>query len=400
MTLLPALKQRACVRVDAERERLLNLSMRIHAHPELKFEEYRAAAWLSDYLAANGFAVERGAFGLPTAFAARLGEGKPLVAIVCEYDALPGIGHACGHNIIAAASAGAGAAVAEVMAEAGGSVVVLGTPAEEGGGGKIIMGRQGAFAGVDAAMMVHPAGADLSAMHVLAVSQLEAVYSGRAAHASAAPHRGINALDGLVTAYTAIAHLRQHIRYNERIHGIITDGGQAPNIVPERASGLFYIRAGTETQLRRLKERVADCFRAGAAASGAELTLRTVGEDYADMITNQPLIDAYAGNLASLGRSLLSPAGIGATVAGSTDMGNVSKLVPAIHPMIAVSPPGVALHSVEFARWAASDAGHHAVIDGAKALAMTALDLLCRPELVTAVHAAFGAATGAAAARS
>ncbi|MCK6554871.1 M20 family metallopeptidase [Candidatus Binatia bacterium] len=401
MSLLPALKQRACMRVEAERERLLNLSMRIHAHPELKFEEYRAAAWLAEYLGANGFEVEAGAFGLPTAFAARLGQGRPHVAIVCEYDALPGIGHGCGHNIIAAAGAGAGAAVAEVIAEAGGSVVVLGTPAEEGGGGKIVMARQGAFAGLDAAMMVHPAGADLSSMHVLAISQVEAVYSGRAAHASAAPHRGINALDGLVTAYTAIAHLRQHIRPTERIHGIVTDGGQAPNIVPERAAGLFYIRAGTEAHLQRLKERVTECFRAGAAASGAELSLRTVGEDYSDMITNQPLVEAYARNLASLGRSLLSPAGIGAAVAGSTDMGNVSKIVPAIHPMIAAAPPGVAIHSVEFARWAASDTGHHAAIDGAKALAMTALDVLCRPELVSAMHTAFDAAVGtrAAAAR-
>jgi len=394
MSVIDALKQRACARVEAERERLINLSMRIHAHPELKFEEYRAAAWLSEYLSGIGYAVETGAFGLPTAFAARLGQGAPQVAIICEYDALPGIGHACGHNIIAAAGAGAGAAVAEVLADAGGSVVVLGTPGEEGGGGKILMARQGAFAGVDAAMMVHPAGADLSAMHVLAVSQVEAVYGGRAAHASAAPHRGINALDGLVTAYTAIAHLRQHIRHTERIHGIITDGGQAPNIVPERACGLFYIRAGTEAHLRRLKERVTDCFRAGAAASGADLTLRTLGEDYAEMITNQPLVDAYTGNLAGLGRAVLNPAGMGAAVAGSTDMGNISKLVPSIHPMIAAAPPDVALHSVEFARWAASDSGHHAVIDGAKALAMTALDVLCTPAVLEAARAAFGAATG------
>lgn len=394
MSLLDALKRRACLRVDAERERLITLSLRIHGHPELKFEEYRAAAWLGEYLESRGYAVEMGAYGLPTALAARLGDGAPRVALLCEYDALPGIGHACGHNIIAAAGAGAGAALAEVLPEAGGSVVVLGTPGEEGGGGKILMARAGAFEGVDVAMMVHPAGADLSAMHVLAVSQLEAVYTGRAAHASAAPHRGINALDGLVTAYTALAYLRQHIRPSERIHGIITDGGQAPNIVPERASGLFYIRAATEAHLRRLKDRVAECFRAGAAASGATLQLRTIGEDYADMLTNQPLVEAYAANLARLGRALLDPAGVGAAVTGSTDMGNISKLVPAIHPMIAAAPPEVPLHSVEFARWAASDCGHQAVVHGAKALAMTALDVLCRPDLLRSVRAAFSAATG------
>jgi len=392
MSVADALKQRACWRVETERERLINLSLCIHGHPELKFEEYRAAAWLGEYLTANGFTVEAGAYGLPTAFAARAGQGTPCVAIICEYDALPGIGHACGHNIIAAAGAGAGVAVAEVIAAAGGSVVVLGTPAEEGGGGKILMARQGAFDGIDVAMMVHPAGADLSGMHVLAISQVEAAYKGRAAHASAAPHRGINALDGLVTAYTAIAHLRQHIRPTERIHGIITDGGQAPNIVPERAVGLFYIRAASEAQLQQLKTRVTECFRAGAAASGAELVLRTIGEDYADMLTNQPLVDAYATNLRTLGRAVLDPAGIGAAVAGSTDMGNVSKLVPSIHPMIAAAPSGVALHSVEFARWAASDSGHHAAIDGAKALAMTALDVLCNPTLAGATRTAFAAA--------
>ncbi len=384
-----ALKERAFARVDAQRDALIDLSLRIHRTPELRFAEHRAAGWLVEFLEQAGYAVERGAYGLPTAFAARLGSGAPQVAILCEYDALPGIGHACGHNIIATAGAGAGAALAALIGETGGSIVVLGTPAEEGGGGKILMARNGAFDDVDAAMMVHPAGVDLPAMHVLAISAVEVEYRGRAAHASASPHHGVNALDALVTAYNAIAQLRQHIRPTERIHGIITDGGQAPNIVPEHAAGVFYIRAATEKRLVALKERVAACFRAGALATGAELTMRRLDEDYSDMLTNQPLAAAYAANLTRLGRR--SDPEVPAAVAGSTDMGNVSKLVPSIHPMIAAAPPSVPLHSVEFAAYAASEQGHRAVIDGAKGLAATAIDILCTAELRTAIHAAFAA---------
>lgn len=387
------LKERACSAVDAQRHALTDLSARIHACPELKFEEHRAAAWIADYLESVGFNVQRKVYGLPTAFAARIGSGPPHVAVLCEYDALPGIGHACGHNVIAAAGAGAGAALAELVRETGGTLTVLGTPAEEGGGGKILMARAGAFDGVDAAMMVHPAGMDLAAMHVLAVSQIEVEYSGRAAHASAFPHQGINALDGLVTAYTAIAQLRQHIRATERIHGIITDGGLAPNIVPEHAAGVFMVRAATERRLAQLKKRVEACFHAGAQASGAQLTMRTVDEDYSDMYTNQPLSAAYAANLERVGRQISALTNVPAAVAGSTDMGNVSKLVPSIHPMIAVSPPHVPLHSVEFARWAGSEDGHQAVVDGAKALAMTALDVLCSPHVLASVKAAFAADT-------
>jgi amidohydrolase len=382
-------KERACARVDAEQGALVDLSERIHAHPELRFEERRAAGWLAEFLAGRGYEVERGAFGLETAFAARRGNGGPRVAILCEYDALPGIGHACGHNVIAAAGVGAAIALAEAVDEVGGSVLVLGTPAEEGGGGKILMARQGAFDGVDAAMMVHPAGMDLVGMHVLAVSTVEVEYRGRAAHASASPHRGINALDGLVTAYVAIAQLRQHIRATERVHGIITDGGRAPNIVPERAAGVFYVRAANERRLAELKRRVEGCFHAGAQASGCELHMHTDGEDYADMITSEPIAAAYAANMARLGRTVQPESAVAFGVAGSTDMGNVSKIVPSIHPMLAIAPANVPLHSEEFTRWASSDEAHRGIADGAKALAMTALDLLCDPGLRAAAHFEF-----------
>lgn len=383
-------KERACAAVEEQRAQLLALSARIHQCPELRFEEHRSSAWLAEYLEGLGFAVEHPAYGLATAFAARKGSGHPRVAILCEYDALPGIGHACGHNIIAAAGVGAAAALRDVLRETGGAVVVLGTPAEEGGGGKILMAQAGAFNEVDAAIMVHPAGMDLAAMQVLAFTQIEVEYSGRAAHASAFPHRGINALDALVTAYNAIAQLRQHIRPTERIHGIITDGGQAPNIVPEHAAGVFCVRAATAAQLAALKQRVLACFDAGAQATGAQLDVRTVGDDYSELWTNAPLAAAYAANLARLGRTVVEIAGV-ASIAGSTDMGNVSMLVPAIHPMIAAAPPSVPLHSVDFARYAGAEEGQRATIDGAKALAMTALDVLCDPDLVTAMKATFAA---------
>ncbi len=389
---LEALKARVCARVDAEAAALTELSARIHASPELKFDEHRASAWLADYLESAGFAVQRGACGMPTAFVARLGSGAPKVAVLCEYDALPGIGHACGHNIIATAGAGAGAALATVLAQIGGSVLVLGTPAEEGGGGKILMARQGAFDGVDAAMMVHPAGLDLVSMKVLAISQLQVVYRGRAAHASAFPHHGINALDAMVTAYGAVAQLRQHIRPTERIHGIITDGGQAPNVVPERAAGVFYIRAANERHLEVLKKRVQACFEAGALATGAQLEMDSTEPDYADMVTNGPLAAAYVANMERIGRQVMEPNDLTNAIAGSTDMGNVSKIAPSIHPMIAAAPLHVPLHSAEFAEWAGSESGRRAVIDGAKALAMTAVDVLARPELASAVREAFEAA--------
>ncbi len=379
------LKQQACSEIDRQSSALIELSRRIHANPELRFEEERAAGWLADYLEGVGFAVDRAAYGLATAFAAEKGSGRPRVAVLCEYDALPEIGHACGHNVIAAAGAGAAAGLARVIDGLQGSVRVLGTPAEEGGGGKVLMARGGAFEEVDIAMMIHPSGADLLEIDALAITSLEVEYSGRAAHAAAAPHHGINALDALVGAYSAIAQLRQHIAPGERIHGIITDGGQAPNIVPERAAGVFYVRAPSRVDLERLEKRVLDCFRAGALATGAKLTVTKVGEDYEEMRTNSPLAALYAANLEKLGRKV----GFAGKVTGSTDMGNVSHLVPSIHPMLQIAPADVPLHTQEFCQWAGSERGDRGVVDGAKVLAMTAIDFLADADLRDAVRTAF-----------
>jgi amidohydrolase len=266
---------------------------------------------------------------------------------------------------------------------------VLGTPAEEGGGGKILMARAGAFDDVDAALMVHPSGSDHIELKALAITSLRVVYRGRAAHAAAAPEHGVNALDGLVTAYNAIAQLRQHIRPTERIHGIITDGGQVPNVVPERAVGLFFVRAATSEKLASLKKRVCECFRAGAAASGAEVEITTADEDYSELRTNSVLAALYRTNLERVGRRV---ADIEAPITGSTDMGNVSKIVPSIHPMIAIAPPHVALHTTEFAEFAAAESGDRGVVDGAKLLAMTAIDILADADLIEAMRVDFASA--------
>ncbi len=370
-----ALKQAVCDRVDALAPRLVHASRAIHEHPELNYEEHFAHQTLTDLLVEQGVATTRHAYGIDTAFDAVAGSEGPTIAVLCEYDALPGVGHACGHNVIATAGLGAGLAAAYVAEQAGGRVRIMGTPAEEGGGGKVKMARAGAFDDVDAAMMVHPADADLITIDCIAIQELEVEYHGRAAHAAAAPWEGRNALDAAVLGYMNIAALRQHIRPNERIHGIFTKSGDKPNIVPSEAAANWYIRSGTIESLQPLKERVFTCLETAATACGCTMDHAWVGETYADMIDNMPMVRSYIENAARLGRTVLDPVTSGRRVVGSTDMGNISYLVPSIHPMIKVAPDGVPIHSVEFAEWAGSAEGDKAVVDGAKAMAMTIIDL-------------------------
>jgi len=370
--------KRVCDRIDAVAEELIEVSRAIHARPELAFEEHFACETLSSTLSDHGLAPARGVFTLPTAFEAQINANTagPTVAILAEYDALPGIGHACGHNIIATSALGATLGLAAVADTLPGNVRLIGTPAEERGGGKELMARAGAFDGVDAAMMIHPAGMNLASMPCICVAEVQVVYHGKSAHASAMPHKGVNALDGLLLAYQAISNLRQHIRATERIHGIITEGGQAPNIVPDRTSGDFYVRAANEKDLARLKPRVQACFEAGARGSGCEVEVNWANVDYLDLNTNWPLAEQFQSHAESLGREFIpyeEALGFGA---GSTDMGNVSHRVPSIHPMVAVAPPNVVIHNPEFTRWAGSEKGDEAVLDGAKALALTAADFL------------------------
>ena len=396
---LDALKDRTDRAVADHADRLLEASHAIHARPELGFEEHHAHDVLADLLEGAGLAVTRGAYGLPTAFEAVAGTGGPRIAVMCEYDALPGIGHAFGHNIIGTAGAGAGIAAATLADELGGTVVVLGTPAEEGGGGKILMAEQGALDDVDAALMVHPAGMDLARFGAIAIQQLEVTYHGRAAHAAAAPQAGRNALDAAVLGYVNVAALRQHIRPDERIHGIFTEAGTAANVVPARAAATWYVRSPTVRGLQKLKARVLGCLEAGAAASGCTMEHRWIDPAFADMVDNDPMIELYRENLERTGRRLVDPSSLQGIV-GSTDMGNVSHVVPAIHPMIAVSPPSVAIHTEDFVRFAAGPEGDRAVLDGARALAATVVDLWARPGALDAAREAFadarsvGRATG------
>jgi amidohydrolase len=394
---LDGIKERIAAEVDKRAEVLIDASHQIHAHPELNFEEHFAHDILTGILEAEGLELERKAYGLDTAFVGRAGRTGPTIAVLCEYDALPGIGHACGHNIIGTAGLGAGLAAAMLADELGGRVVIMGTPAEEGGGGKVFMADRGAFEGVDAAMMVHPAGSDLPRMDVIAIGQLWVEYHGKAAHAAAFPQKGRNALDAAVLGYMNVAALRQHILPSERIHGIFTNAGDKPNIVPEFTSAQWYVRSPTLKSLERLKPRVFACLEAGAAAAGCEMTHEWKEPVYADMIDNGPMLELYIDNAARTGRTLGDPSAIGYPVVGSTDMGNVSYVVPSIHPMIKVGPSHVSIHSQEFAKFTASEDGDAAVVDGAKALAMTVVDLWLRPDVLAAAKDEF---TDAVAARS
>jgi amidohydrolase len=386
-----AAKRDACALVDQWADRLVTASHDIHAHPELNFEERYAHDLLCDVLDDAGLSPTRHAYGCETGFGADAGTTGPVVGVLCEYDALPGIGHACGHNIIATAGLGAGLALAAIAGDVGGRVRVLGTPAEEGGGGKIFMARQGAFTDMAAAMMVHPADADLLHMDAIAIHELHVRYSGRAAHAAAAPWEGRNALDAAVLGYTSVAALRQHIRPTERVHGIFTKAGDKANIVPATAEMEWMVRSPSIASLQPLKQRVLTCLESAAVATGCTCTTKWADISYAEMRDNQPMALAYADNAARLGRIVQDPAASGHHVVGSTDMGNISHIVPSIHPMIQVAPTGTAIHTVDFAEWARSERGDQAVVDGAKIMAMTAIDLWTSGEVLGAARAEFDA---------
>jgi amidohydrolase len=360
--------------VESQRQQLIQLSLNIHDNPELGFKEEKASAWLASYLEDSGFHVERGIAGLATAFRATYGQGSPTIALLAEYDALPKIGHGCGHNIIAASAVGAAVASKSIIDQLGGSIVVLGTPGEEVFGGKIDMVRAGTFKEIDVAMLVHPEVRNMPTEEALACSSLEAEFFGRPAHAAGQPHKGINALDAMILAFTSINSLRQHIRGDARIHGIITDGGEAPNIVPAHSAAVFLVRALDDDYLAELKDKVLNCFTGASVASGARLEYRWRDRTYAPMKSNMTLAELFKQNLESLGRQVETcdpHFGL-----GSTDMGNVSQVVPSIHPTIAIAPREVVIHTPEFAAAAASEAGHEGLMDAAKAMAMTVADII------------------------
>jgi amidohydrolase len=364
-------------------DKLIRLSRLIHTNPELGFQEERACEWLCEELAAAGFSVERGSCQLPTAFSATAGSGPLHVAICAEYDSLPGIGHACGHNIIAASAVGAGIAAARMADEAGLTVSVIGTPAEEVGdsSGKILLLERGAFKNAHVAMMVHPAPWDVVTPKIISASMFEVEYIGKEAHASAFPELGINAADALTIAQTAIGLLRQHIRPADRIHGITTHGGDAPNIVPARTRAKYIIRGETLKELSELRPKVLKCFEAGALATGSTLNIIGGTKPYAEMKHDREIADIYRRNAEALGRKFPDLGSLHDRATGSTDMGNISLAIPSIHPMIGIDSLPAVNHQLEFTQHCITDAANKALLDGALAMALTAIDLANDPEL-------------------
>ncbi|MBS3787694.1 M20 family metallopeptidase [Candidatus Bipolaricaulota bacterium] len=375
---LEALKAEIRDELDGLSDDLIKLSRRIFDNPELKYEETRAAAWLTEKLEEQDFAVERGVGGLDTAFLARCPHGGdgPTVAFLSEYDALPGLGHACGHNLIATIGLGAGLGLCSVMDRVGGQVLVVGTPAEEGGGGKIELIDAGVFDEVDIAMMVHPSDRTLVGRGSLGVQELNFDFSGEAAHASSQPEEGINALDAVIATFNNANALREHTKESSRIHGIITNGGKKPNIVPEQASACFYVRAAELSDLEKLVEKVKNCASAGALATGAELEITEEDHAYKPMEPNPVLADLVEENFEALGEEVEDYEG----GMGSTDMGDISQEIPAVHPYIRITEEDTPAHSEAFARASNSDRGYSAMLTAAKALAMAGIDVLGNEE--------------------
>jgi len=381
------LKAEIIRRVEEQRRQLIELSLNIHRNPEPGFKEEKALNLLTSYLSENSFRIEKCIGGLTTAFKAIYGSRKPIIALLAEYDALPEMGHACGHNIIAASSTGAGVAGKLAVDNFGGTVVVFGTPAEELLGGKILLAKAGVFNEVDAAMIVHPGLRDAATNQALACIGIDVQFFGRAVHAAAYPDKGINALEAMILSFSAINSLRQHIKDSARIHGIITHGGDAANVVPAHSAASFLIRAVDNAYLEELKGRVLNCFEGAALATGARLDYKWADVLYQPMKNNLVLAELFARNLEYLGRKV-EPLNTYFDF-GSTDMGNVSQVVPAIHPSVAIVPSSILLHSAEFAAAAASESGHNGMMDAAKALAMTVADLLGDSQVLNRVKDEF-----------
>ena len=377
-------------RIDGERDALFALSLALHADPETAYQEHRASERLATFLGERGFTVERPYGGLATAFRAQAAGQRdgPTIAILAEYDALPDIGHACGHNLIAMIGAAAAIGVREVLGELAGRIAAIGTPAEEGGGGKVALARAGAFRDVAAAMMVHPSSRTLSGRTSLASNRVELEFHGQAAHAAAQPDRGINALDGLIQTFNAVNAMRQQLRPDARVHGIVTSGGSAANIIPEYAAGQFSVRARDRVYQQEVLRRFIACAEGAAAATGTTVKV-TVNENggYENMVPSTPLADRWAEHVRTLGIEVMQS--VDDERMGSTDMGNVSQIIPAVHPYIAIAPEGTPGHSTAFRDAAATPAALANAIAAAKALALVAVDLLEDPNLLARAQAEF-----------
>ncbi|GAB3279953.1 M20 family metallopeptidase [Kineosporia babensis] len=368
-------KDAAARTIAQDAERLIQLSELLHANPETAWEEHRSARWVAESLEEAGFAVTPAYLGLETAFLATYGSGPFRLGLCAEYDALPGLGHACGHNLISAITVGAARALAPLADAAGLTIEVYGTPAEEGGGGKIELLERGAFAGLDLAMMAHPAPVDVAEAEPFAVSHSHVSYQGKAAHAAAYPQQGVNAADAFTIAQVAIGLLRQQLPPTVRVHGVMTNGGEAPNAIPAHTEGRWYVRAESLAQLAETEEKVWRCFQAGALATGATLDISPESRPYAEFRTFDPALRAYVQNAHQLGRVFDRGSPARAMNRASTDMGNVSQVVPAIHPYIGINSAPALNHQPEFAAHCVGPDAEKALLDAATALAWTALDI-------------------------
>jgi len=367
-------KQTAIESFDGVEQELRSISNWLYENPELAYAEFDSSKRLAEFLGPNGFDVTYPAYGLETAFEANAGTEGPRVVICAEYDALPGVGHACGHNIIATAALGAGTALSGLAEELGIRVTVLGTPAEEGGGGKVELLNAGAFEDCAASMMVHPSPRNVLDPNFLAINSYVVEYFGKESHASFSPEVGVNALDAFVQSYNNVSTLRQHFIATDRVHGMISHGGEAPNIIPAYTRSQWIIRAGTGERLEELTAKVQACFEAAATATGCRVEVSSNNHTYVDMVNNPVMAEFYGANSEALGRHVPTRLESGESSAASSDMGNVSHVVPSIHPGIAIETDSVN-HQPEFAAATITPSGEQALRDGALAMAHTIIDM-------------------------
>jgi amidohydrolase len=373
--------------IDSRAAPLGALSQKLHDNPETAMKEVKAVGWLTQYLKDNGFKVETGICGMPTAFKAVYGKGKPAIGFLAEFDALPKIGHACGHNLIAVTSLAAGIASKLAADEYNATIVVYGTPGEEGDAGKAQMEQKGAFRDIDVAMITHPGGGNQVVEGALACQTINVEFFGKAAHAAANPDQGISALEAMILSFNAIDALRQHIKPTARVHGIITDGGEAANIVPAHTAGSFIVRAVDDDYLDVIKEKVLNCFKGAAMATGATLKYEWAGVRYSAMRNNMIMAKMFRKNFQGLGHKI--PLGDISGSKGSSDVGNVSALAPAIQPYVGIAAEKILIHSTEFEKVTGTGEALKVMLDAGKAMAMTAADLLAEPDTLRSVREEF-----------
>ena len=374
--------------IEDIRQQLWNMSDHLYGNPELGDQEFKSMELLVDFLKKHDFNVETGIVNRPTAFKAEFKSGKPgpTIAYLAEYDALPGVGHGCGHNMIGTMSVGAGVALSKLVNELGGTVVVLGTPAEETNGAKVPMSEAGTFDDVDVAMILHPGDQSYESGDSLAMDAIQFSYAGKSSHAAASPEKGINALDSVIQLFNGINALREHLPTDVRIHGVIPEGGQAANIVPDKAVAQFYVRAKERSYLNAVVEKVKNIANGAALMTGATLEISNYELSYDDMVTNNALSQAFTTNLKATSAHTVHPKKLSY---GSIDMGNVSQVVPAIHPYIGLNEPGLIAHTTEFADKTITEEGHQVLANGALALAKTGYDVLTNSDLLKEIQTEF-----------